>query len=113
MEPADQGKIQQIVPEHEKTYPEPQKFGIIPSYGFFIRHAKNIEMNNVMVKYLENETRPAMILIDVKGIEMRNVDLMKSESSPLISVESVTGFSLKDCKNLKDVSLQEVVKQSF
>jgi polygalacturonase len=113
MEPVDQGKIQQIVPEHEKTYPEPQKFGIIPSYGFFIRHAKNIEMNNVTVKYLENETRPAMILIDVKGIEMRNVDLMKSESSPLISAESVTGFSLKDCKNLKDVSLQEVVKQSF
>jgi hypothetical protein len=70
-------------------------------------------MNNVMVKYLDKETRPAMILIDVKGIEMRNVDLMKSESSPLISAESVTGFSLKDCKNLKDVSLQEVVKQSF
>jgi polygalacturonase len=113
MDAADQSKIQQVVPEHEKTYPEPQKFGIIPSYGFFIRHAKNIELNNVNVNYLEKETRPAMILIDVKGIEMRNVSLMKAESAPLITAENVTDFMLKDCKALKDISIKEIKKQSF
>jgi polygalacturonase len=113
MDAADQSKIQQVVPEHEKTYPEPQKFGIIPGYGFFIRHAKNIELNNVKVNYLEKETRPAMILIDVKGIEMRNVTLMKAESAPLISAENVKGFVLKDCKALKDIKIKEIKKQSF
>jgi hypothetical protein len=54
-----------------------------------------------------------VILIDVKGMEMRNVALMKSESAPVISAENVTDFLLKDCKALKDISLKEVKKQSF
>jgi hypothetical protein len=34
-------------PEREKEYPEPSMFGMLPAYGFFIRHAKGIELNNV------------------------------------------------------------------
>ena len=48
------------VPEYEKSYPEPQKFGTIPAYGFFIRHVKNIEMDNVNLSYLGTEIRPAI-----------------------------------------------------
>ena len=31
-------------PEQEKEYPEPSMFGLLPAYGFFIRHAKGIEL---------------------------------------------------------------------
>lgn len=106
-------KIPEFVPEYEKAYPEPQKFGIIPSYGFFIRHVKNIEMNNVKIAFLEKETRPAMILIDVKGIELHNVEMMKAGNAPLISADQVTNFEMKKCKGLKDVTLQEISKQTF
>ena len=35
-------QIQTNVPEYEKSYPEPQKFGVLPTYGFFIHHVKKI-----------------------------------------------------------------------
>ena len=44
-------------PEREKEYPEPSMFGIVPAYGFFIRHAKGIELSDVDVGY--NEGGPA------------------------------------------------------
>src|SRR5204862_7738 len=33
--------------EKETDYPEPAMFGEIPAYGFFIRHVRGIEMNDV------------------------------------------------------------------
>ncbi|MBC8053922.1 MAG: glycoside hydrolase family 28 protein [Sphingobacteriaceae bacterium] len=76
--------IQKEVPEHEKTYPEPQKFGVIPAYGFFIRHAKNFELNNVEISFMGKETRPAFILTDVKGILFNNVKAQKAPNAPIM-----------------------------
>ena len=59
--------------EKEKEYPEPSMFGAIPAYGFYIRHVKGIEMDNVQVSYLKEDLRPAFILDDVKNAEFRNV----------------------------------------
>ena len=39
-------------PEKEDTYPEPTMFGELPSYGFFIRHVKALQMRDVEVSYL-------------------------------------------------------------
>ncbi|HMJ61320.1 MAG TPA: glycoside hydrolase family 28 protein, partial [Bryobacteraceae bacterium] len=33
--------------ENETMYPEPRMFGVTPAYGFFIRHVKGIELDNV------------------------------------------------------------------
>jgi len=49
-------------PEQEKQYPEPSMFGMLPAYGFFIRHAKGIELNNVEVGFMEEDRRPAFVL---------------------------------------------------
>lgn len=105
--------IPETVPEYEKAYPEPQKFGIIPAYGFFIRHVKNVELTNVKVHFLEGETRPAMMLRDVKGIELRNVEMMKAGTAPLISAENVSNLILKDCKGLKDTSINQISKETY
>ena len=49
-------------PEREKEYPEPSMFGMLPAYGFFIRHAGNIELNDVDVSFLQEDRRPAFVL---------------------------------------------------
>src|SRR5262252_9005286 len=38
-------------PERETNYPEPSMFGELPAYGFFIRHARGIELNNVETSF--------------------------------------------------------------
>ncbi|GHT66433.1 exo-poly-alpha-D-galacturonosidase [Bacteroidia bacterium] len=55
-----------IAPENEKDYPENRMFGnILPSYGFFVRHVKNITFDNVQVQLLNDDARPEMYLEDV------------------------------------------------
>lgn len=59
--------------EKENAYPEPGMFGVIPSYGFFIRQVKGLEMNNVEISYMNEDLRPAFILNDVKGADFTNL----------------------------------------
>lgn len=61
------------VPELEKNYPEPNMFGTMPSYGFYIRHVDGIKLRDVEVSYLNADMRPAFIFDDVKGVDMHNV----------------------------------------
>lgn len=95
-------RIQAVVPEHEKTYPEPAKFGVLPVYGFFIRHAKNIELNNVEITYTGKESRPAFYIEDAHSIELRNVKAKPTIDQPIFVLKDVSGFTTKDVKGIKD-----------
>lgn len=95
-------KIQSVVPEHEKTYPEPAKMGVMPSYGFFIRHASGIYLDNVDIRYLGDESRPAFYLEDVKGIELRNVTVQPVAGTSSFVLKDVSRFRISGNKHLKD-----------
>ncbi|QDH78953.1 glycoside hydrolase family 28 protein [Echinicola soli] len=71
----EEKNIQQEVPEYKEAYPEPQKFGVLPSYGFFIRHVRSIAMHNVRVHVLGEERRTAIYFGDVIGAELRDITL--------------------------------------
>ena len=53
------------VPEYEKDYPEPYRFGIMPAYGFFIRHVKDLKMRGVEVTTGSPDARPPFMYDDV------------------------------------------------
>jgi hypothetical protein len=55
-------------------YPESTKWGTLPAYGVFIRHAKNITMNNVRFNLIEKDLRPAIVLDDVEGITINDFE---------------------------------------
>jgi len=61
------------VPELETGYPEPGIFGTLPAYGFFIRHVKNIQLENIEVNLLTGDKRPCFILNNVSGADFRFV----------------------------------------
>jgi hypothetical protein len=69
-------------PEQEKEYPEPSMFGLLPAYGFFIRHAKGIELNNVEVRFMQEDRRPAFVLDDVSGADFFHVKAQKAADIP-------------------------------
>lgn len=54
------------VPEFEKDYPEPYRWGIMPAFGFFIRHAKDVKLRDVEATTLAPDARPPIIMDDVK-----------------------------------------------
>jgi len=61
------------VPENEKNYPEPNMFGTMPSYGFYLRHVDGLKLRDVEVSFLSDDARPAFIFDDVKGLDSHNV----------------------------------------
>src|SRR5439155_11744256 len=65
--------------EKENAYPEPAMFGDMPAYGFFIRHVKGIELNNVQVTPMKPDARPPFVLNDVKDADFHRVQAQHSE----------------------------------
>jgi polygalacturonase len=51
--------------EQVDAYPEPGRFGITPSHGFYIRHLNHLEMSHVEVRPLAPDARVAFWLEDV------------------------------------------------
>lgn len=64
---------QRTPPEQEKVYPEPWMFGTVPAKGFYIRHARNIRLDNVHFHYEQPDGRPLMVTDDAIGIAYRNI----------------------------------------
>lgn len=106
-------QIQKVVPEHIEAYPEPAKFGVMPSYGFFVRHAKNIEMHDINIYFLGEEDRPAIILDDVKGAELDNVDAQKAKNAPILRVIRSGNIEIRNSEALKDQKTKETLTRDY
>jgi polygalacturonase len=76
------------VPELEKDYPEPYRFGKMPAYGFFFRHVNNLDLHDVQVSTLVRDERPAFIFNDVKEVSMSRVMAQQASNWPVFSVVS-------------------------
>src|SRR5215470_13365782 len=80
-------------PEAEAGYPEPDMFGDIPAYGFFVRHVKGLEMNNIDIRFLNDDVRPAFVLDDVRNSIFRFVKALHGRNVPTFSLRDVEDFS--------------------
>lgn len=106
-------KIPEVVPENEKQYPEPEKMGIMPAYGFFIRHARGIKMNNVEVSYLGTEVRPAFYLVDVKGADFFRVKARRVKNSKSFVLKDVFDFSIQQSAGIKSRKNKDIRSAEF
>ncbi len=96
-------RIPTVVPESDSIYPEPAKMGVMPAYGFFIRHAANIEFNNVQVGFMGAETRPAFWLDDVQNATLYRVKAMAAVNEKgNIVLKNVTGLQVEQSAGIKD-----------
>ena len=101
------------VPELEDGYPDPRNFAPIPAYGFFIRHVKGIELNNVDVSFENEDLRPPFILEDVKKAEFHNVETQTAEQVPAFILKKVKDFSTSQCKPVPDMHLENVEQKEL
>jgi hypothetical protein len=88
-------------------------FGVLPAYGFYIRHAKNVELNNIEVSYLKEDQRPAFVLEDVKGADFFRVKAQKTEGVPTFSLKNILDFSVQQSRPVSDTRLERVEQKKF
>lgn len=95
-------------PERETNYPEPSMFGELPAYGFFIRHAKGIELNSIEVSYLKEDQRPPIVLTDVQDASFSNCRAQHAAGVPVFSLKNVVDFSTHGCRDVPDTRFERV-----
>jgi hypothetical protein len=58
------------VPELVDGYPEPSRFGVMPSFGLYARHVRDLQLSAVRLELTSRDRRPAMICEDVDGLQI-------------------------------------------
>src|SRR5215207_3916253 len=100
-------------PERETNYPEPSMFGEIPAYGFFIRHARGVELSNVEVGFMTEDLRPAFHLEDVRGATFLGVAAQKAADVPTFVLKNVEDFSVRNSRPVPDTRVERTESKRF
>jgi polygalacturonase len=99
-----------LIPEQENKYPEPGMFGPPPAYGFFIRHAKNIKMNDVEISLLNEDARPPFVFEDVNGIYMTRVTSQKKEDVSRFVLKNVSDFQIYKSRDVNEQYIKNIAQ---
>jgi polygalacturonase len=99
--------------EKEKDYPEPSMFGTTPAHGFFIRHAKGIEINDVEIQCAKEDARPAFVLDDVSRADFFRVTAPRVQGKPVIVLNNVKDFSVNRSKSVPDSEIESAERKDF
>ena len=87
------------IPELPEKYPETDMFGVLPAYGFFVRHAKNIKLHNMDLGFDNEDLRPALALDDVEDLDIFGLHAQSAPSShSLIWLKQVRGAMIHGCR---------------
>jgi len=70
--------VKRSVPEKETAYPESRMFGMLPASGLYVRHARDLRLDDFAITSPPGEGRPALIFDDVAGARLAGV-----QSSPI------------------------------
>jgi polygalacturonase len=100
-------------PEKEDTYPEPTMFGDLPSYGFFVRHVKRLQLRDVQVSFLKSDLRPAFWLNNVADAEFFQVKARSESNAPSFLLKNVSNFALQQSWPFPDQRLEKVELKKF
>jgi polygalacturonase len=88
------------VPEKETAYPEARMFGMLPATGLYVRHVRDLNMNDVAFRAPVGEIRSSVIFEDVQGAHLTAVKSTPVHGAPIIQVIGS-----------KDVKISESVTQ--
>ncbi len=88
-------------PELETDYPEPNRFGAMPAYGFFIRHVNGIELRDIEIQTLESDARPAFALDYVGRAEFSRIKTPRG-AGPTWSLENVRELGISQSRPFVD-----------
>ena len=88
-------------------------FGVTPSYGFYIRHARGITFDNVEVSYGSDDARPAFVLDDVKNIEFFRTNAQLSSGVKMFSLKNVSSFTSTQSRTITDIKVERTDQKQF
>jgi polygalacturonase len=101
------------VPERERMYPEPSQFGVLPAYGFYVRHAAGITLDGVTLGVAARDTRPAIVLDDTRDVTLRGVSAELAPNVPALVLRDVERVRVTDSPPLRDRTVTRAARDSI
>ncbi|HVS71846.1 MAG TPA: glycosyl hydrolase family 28-related protein [Phycisphaerae bacterium] len=89
-------QAERVPPELDKGYPEPSRVGVMPAYGVFARHVKDLELANFRLTFEQPDYRPIIAAADVHGLEIDNLKAQLSQGISAARFEGVTGLVVRN-----------------
>jgi polygalacturonase len=87
------------IPERVPDYPEFSMFGELPAWGIYARHADGLNLKNVTIKYAEKDFRAAVVLDDVKRVNINGLNIPTAAQLPVMVLRKVNGEVIKNLKS--------------
>ncbi len=102
-----------VLQEKEAAYPEPTMFGDTPSQGFYFRHVKGLDVDDIKITSDAADARPVFVLQDVENADFFRIKAPSAPAGETFSLNGVTNFSLSGSRPLKDSVIDHVDKMNF
>lgn len=77
----------------------------MPSHGFYIRHVKGIQFDNIRIRTEKEDLRPAFLLDDVQDAGFFGIEVPHPAGVPLFALHNVTDFDVRLCAGIPDTQL--------
>ncbi|RCR70605.1 glycoside hydrolase family 28 protein [Larkinella punicea] len=79
------------VPEKVDAYPVGTMFGpTLPAYGFYVRHVKNITFDQIHLRFVKPDHRPALVIDSAEEVEIRGLKAQRVAQTPeLVQLKNV------------------------
>ncbi len=91
--------VGRVVPERPADYPEYSMFGRLPAYGFYCRHVKGLKFRNVQLQLAKGDKRHALVLEDVEGALIEDLDAPHSAgASSTVRLSGVKDVLIRACR---------------
>lgn len=98
--------------EHEKDYPEPYIFGVMPAYGFFLRHVRGLKLHAVELSTTAPDARPAFVVEDVSRASFSHVSTTITDGKPRFVLKQVEAMSFDHCAGVPDRLVETCVTRT-
>ena len=85
----------------------------MPSHGFYVRHVKGIQFDNIEIKTMKDDQRPAFVLDDVQDAEFFRIKVPHVADVPTFALKNVSDLDIRKCTGVSDTQLAKVDKKTL
>lgn len=97
------------IPEMERDYPEPSRFGALPGYGLFARHVEGLTVRDLTFRVEKEDRRPPLFLQGVRDVFVDRIDFDPAAGVPAATLSEVENLTLLNCSGIPDARRKEKI----
>jgi polygalacturonase len=111
---ADKAMADSDPDEQVHGYPDQTRFpAMLPAYGLFLRHVRNLEMSNIEFRLDTADARPAIWAHDVNGLDLFRLRTPATTGAATFALRDVSGFRVFGSSRITDRAIDKVDQISF